>query len=155
MEFKYGAPDSVLSENGYQFASKFFLLVRFIMGIGKVLGSTYHPQTNNKTESFTRTVLEMQLCYTNEDQRDWDHLMHELTHALNNSAHITKGCKKFELAFTRQPSIHTVEPDIEGDQGMLWKTREDFEIRLDVVMECPRHKLGRPNYDTRGNYITE
>jgi len=44
----YGPPDTVLTDNGPQFASLFFQGVCNLMGIRNLYTSTYHPQTNGQ-----------------------------------------------------------------------------------------------------------
>jgi Integrase zinc binding domain/Integrase core domain len=51
--FTYGPPRHVLTDNGPQFAAKFFLAVCRELGIEKVFSSTYHPQTNGKWRDLT------------------------------------------------------------------------------------------------------
>jgi len=44
----YGPPDTVLTDNGPQFASLFFQGVRNLMGTRNLVTTTYHPQTNGQ-----------------------------------------------------------------------------------------------------------
>jgi len=43
----YGPPDTVLTDNGPQFASLFFQGVCNVIGIRNLYTTTYHPQTND------------------------------------------------------------------------------------------------------------
>ena len=50
----YGVPLLVLSDNGSQFAAKFFQAVCAVLGIKQLFTSAYHPQCNGKVERFNR-----------------------------------------------------------------------------------------------------
>ena len=43
---KYGPPKTLISDNGEQFASKFFQALCPLLGISNIFTSTYHPQIN-------------------------------------------------------------------------------------------------------------
>ena len=55
----YGPPDTVLTDNGPEFASLFFQGVCNLMGIRNLYTSTYHPQTNGQVERFNKTLVDM------------------------------------------------------------------------------------------------
>ena len=82
--FSYGPPECVISDNGKQFAAKFFQAVCELLGISNVFTSTYHPQTNGQVERYNRTILAMLRNYVNEHQNDWDEFASVLTYAYNN-----------------------------------------------------------------------
>ena len=69
---KYGPPAVLISDNGKQFASKFFQSVCTLLGIANILTTAYHPQTNGQAERYNRTILTMLRAYVNEQQDDWD-----------------------------------------------------------------------------------
>jgi RNase H-like domain found in reverse transcriptase/Integrase zinc binding domain/Integrase core domain len=68
----YGIPLVLLSDNGPQFASRFFQAVCATVGVEQLFTSTYHPQTNGQVERFNRTVLEKLKHYVTSVQDDWD-----------------------------------------------------------------------------------
>ncbi|MBR7801843.1 transposase, partial [Undibacterium sp. FT137W] len=86
-----GPPDSVLTDNGPQFASLFFQGVCDLMGIKNLFTTTYHPQTNGQVERFNRTLVDMLRHYVEEHQEDWDELLAVLTLAYNSRVHRTTG----------------------------------------------------------------
>ena len=50
--FKYGPPKTLISDNGKQFAAKFFQAFHSLLGISKIFTSTYYLQTNGKIERY-------------------------------------------------------------------------------------------------------
>ena len=70
--FKDGPPKTLISDNGKQFAAKFFQAVCSLLGLFNIFTSTYHQQTNGQVERRNRTILAMLRNYFNEHQDDWD-----------------------------------------------------------------------------------
>ena len=68
--FKYGPPKTLISDNGKQFAAKFFQAVCSLLGLSNIFTSTYHPQTNGQVERYNRTMLAMLRNNVNEHQDD-------------------------------------------------------------------------------------
>ena len=54
--YVYGAPLHVLTDNGTQFATKFFDAMCALLGV-RHYQTTYHPQTNGQNERFNRTLV--------------------------------------------------------------------------------------------------
>ena len=77
--YVYGAPQYVLTDNGPQFAAKFFDSVCALLGILHYLTTAYHPQINGQTEWFNKTIVQRLRHYVEEDQRDWDDFLQPLT----------------------------------------------------------------------------
>lgn len=70
--FAYGAPKYVLTNNGPQFVAKFFDAICTMIGITHFCTTAYHPQTNDQTERFNKTILSRLKHYVAEHQTDWD-----------------------------------------------------------------------------------
>ena len=66
--YVYGAPQYVLTDNGPQFAAKFFDSVCALLGIRHYLTTAYHPQTNGQTERFNMTIVQRLRYYVEEHQ---------------------------------------------------------------------------------------
>lgn len=71
----------VLTDNGLQFAAKFFEAVCTLRGVRHYLTTAYHPETNGQTERFNRTLVQRLRHYLEEHQRDWDDYVQPLTFA--------------------------------------------------------------------------
>ena len=70
--FKYGPPESVLTDTGKQFSSRFFQSVCQLLGLSNVYNSAYHPQANGQAERYNRTLQNMLMCFVEEHQDSWD-----------------------------------------------------------------------------------
>jgi len=65
----YGIPDSVLTDNGPQFASVYYQGILGLLDIASKYTSPYHPQTNGQVERYNRTLVRQLRCYIAEHQK--------------------------------------------------------------------------------------
>ncbi len=68
--FPYGAPWTLLSENGKQLTAKFFQHVCSVLGVKNLFTTTYHPQATGQCERFIRTALSSLLHYVTDHPTD-------------------------------------------------------------------------------------
>ena len=134
--FKYGPPECLISDNGKQFADKFFQVVCSILGISNVFTSTYQPQTNGQVERYNRTILAMLRNYVNEHQDDWDRYATVLTYAYNNHVHRTTGTTPFDLVLSRPPSAFSLYHSPTSRKAQTTEQREDYLDRLEGTIQA-------------------
>lgn len=101
--YPYGLPLYLLTDNGIQVVSKFFLHVCATLGIKHVTTTAHHPQTNCQAEYFSKTLVNRLVHYTAEHQLDWDDYVGSLVYAYNTQVHTSTGTTPFDLTLTRQP----------------------------------------------------
>ena len=53
---RFGAPKTIISDDGSHFANKVFAKLMSIYGIRHVMGLAYHPQSNGQAEIFNREI---------------------------------------------------------------------------------------------------
>jgi Integrase zinc binding domain/Integrase core domain len=112
--FSYGPPRYLLTDNGAQFAPKFFLAVCRELGIAKVFTTAYHPQTNGQVERFNRTINNSLRGYLSGRQSDWDEFTSALTFGYNCRIKSSLGFTPFDLVLSRPPpplSVESPDPD--------------------------------------------
>lgn len=68
----HGAPESVLSDQGWEFLNDVLKRVNNDLHIHKLTTSAYHPQTDGLAEWFNGTLQNMLSMYVVDDQKDWD-----------------------------------------------------------------------------------
>ena len=66
----YGIPDSVLTDNGPQFASVHYQGILGLLGIASNHTFPYHPQTNGQLERDNRTLVRQLRCYIAQNQKE-------------------------------------------------------------------------------------
>lgn len=101
--YVYGAPQYVLTENGLQFAAKFFDTVQALLGIRHYLTTTYLPQTNGQARRCIKTIIHRLRHYVEEPQRHWDDFLQPLTYAYNIQVPQSTEPTPFGVVWTRQP----------------------------------------------------
>jgi Integrase core domain len=121
--YAYGAPLSILTDNGPQFTAKFFQAVCAELGVKKVFTTASHPQTNGQVERYNHTILSALRGYVARRQDDWDEYTSTLTYAYNCRVHSALGMPPFELALTRTPTTTSLQ-DMPRDEEMDPKTEK-------------------------------
>ena len=139
--FKYGIPRTLLSDNGAQFASKFFTHVCQTLGITNVFTSAYHPQTNGQVERYNRTLLAMLRNYVNDNQDDWDVYASALTYAYNTSVHRSTRTTPFDLILSRPPPPFSLEDSADDRPLPPQEVRLKFVRRLDTALRNATNAL--------------
>jgi len=100
--FCYGPPDFILSDQGPQFMSNFFIAVMKMLGVETVRTTSYHPQTNGQVERYNRTMATQLRHYVADDASRWDELLPILTMACNSQPHRSTGVAPSELIIPRR-----------------------------------------------------
>jgi len=98
----YGPPDRILSDQGPQSMSNFFIAVMKVLGIETVRTTAYHPQTNGQVERYHRTTATQLRHYVADDPSRWDELLPVITMAYNSHPHRSTGIAPFELVISRR-----------------------------------------------------
>jgi len=98
----YGPPDRILSDQGPQFMSNFFIAVMKMLGIKTVRTTAYYPQTNGQVERYNRTMATQLRHYVADDPSRWDELLPVITMAYNIQPHRSTGIAPFELVVPRR-----------------------------------------------------
>jgi transposase InsO family protein len=125
----YGVPLIILSDNGSNFASKFFSVLTHILGIKHVFTSPYRPSTNGQTERWNATLVDTITHYLFAE-KDWDELVGVATASYNHSVHSSTGFAPFEIALNRVP------------RGVLAPTSNtDSCVRMPLNKQTYRHNL--------------
>ena len=131
--FSYGAPVSLLTDNGPQFTAKFFQAVCGELGVKKVFTTAYHPQSNGQVERYNRTILAALRGYVARRQDDWDDYTSSLTYAYNCRVHASLGMPPFELALTRPPPTTALQVQPRAEELAPLAQKQAFLERLKTL----------------------
>jgi len=151
--FKYGAPDSLVSDNGSQFVADFFQRVCSLLRVSNLFTTTYHPQTNGQAERFNRSLMAMLRCYVEDHPEDWSDFTAALCYAYNTSVHRSTRVTPFELVLSRPPAEFTLtykvkhNPD-EKDQV----DNKDFVERWQIAIEKAATSLKEAQAKYKANF---
>ena len=141
--FKYGAPATLLSDNGSQFVAHFFRRVCNILQAHNIFTTTYHPQTNGQVERFNRTLAAMFRCYVEDKPGLWCLYAPALCYAYNMSVHSTTCTTPFDLVLSRPPPEFTRDnrPQLRARTARAQKN--DYVQRLQVALQKASRSLQR------------
>jgi len=87
----YGIPDTVVTDNGPQFALVLYQGILGLLGIASNYISLNHPLTNGQVERYIRTLVRQLRCYVVEHQDEWDSHLSLLATAYNTQIHSSFG----------------------------------------------------------------
>ena len=66
----HGLPDSIISDRGSVFTSKFWSSLCYFLGIKRRLSTAFHPQTDGQTERQNSTMEAYLRAFVNYEQND-------------------------------------------------------------------------------------
>jgi hypothetical protein len=101
----HGLPDEVLTDRGPQFASVMLKELYQMLGIKRVLTTSYHPQSDGQTERINQEIERFLRIFCNHLQDDWDQLLALAEFSYNNSVHSTTQSTPFMLDTGRNPCM--------------------------------------------------
>jgi hypothetical protein len=91
----HGLPNSIISDRGSLFTSKFWKQIMEAMGTTRNLSTAFHPETDGQTER-TNATLEQSLCmYCNYQHDNWKTLLPIAEFCYNNTKSETLGIMPF------------------------------------------------------------
>ena len=83
----HGLPNSIISDRGPQFVSKFWKHLFKMLKVSCNLSSGYHPQTDGQAERTNQTLEQYFRCFLSYQQDDWADILHFAEFAYNNAIH--------------------------------------------------------------------
>ncbi|GFX48424.1 retrovirus-related Pol polyprotein from transposon 412 [Trichonephila clavipes] len=98
---RYGAPISLISDNGPQFISDVFEHLSHRLDIKHMKTVMYRPQSN-LTERVNRNLVQMIASFVEENHENWDQFLHEFAFALRTAVNETTNKTPAELFLGRK-----------------------------------------------------
>lgn len=99
---RFGAPETLHSDQGRNFESKLMQEMCILLGIRKTRTTPYHPQSDGQVERFNRTLASMLSNYVADNHKDWDVHLPRVLMAYRSSEHETTRYSPFFLMFGRE-----------------------------------------------------
>ncbi len=93
----HGFPNSIVSNWGSVFISKFWSLLCYFLGIKRKLSTAFHPQTDGQTKRQNNTIEAYLRAFVNFEQDDWAKLQPMAEFAYNNVKNASTGYTLFKL----------------------------------------------------------
>lgn len=93
----HGLPEKIVSDRDVRWRSAFWKTIHEILGTTLAMSTSYHPQTNGKTERMNRTMHGIMRQVINEEQTDWVARLPIVQFAINSSPSEPTGLSPFEI----------------------------------------------------------
>jgi len=127
---RYGAPSSILTDQGKEFNNGLLSALCLSYGIKKLMATTKKSSTNGLVERFNRTLIGMLAIQANMNHATWDDHLQSCLYAYRASSQESTGKSPYELLFGTKMKV-PVDVATAGDsvQALLRaqdKVREDL-----------------------------
>ncbi|POM74055.1 Retrovirus-related Pol Polyprotein [Phytophthora palmivora] len=119
---RHGVPERLLSDQGSNFISELARSFYETLGIKKLFGAAYHPQTQGLVERFNGTLIGMLKMFVNEAQTDWDLYLPRVLFAYRTSYHESLKDSPFFSLYGRDPVLPLDLAFLNTDN--TWKSNE-------------------------------
>ena len=127
----HGLPDSIVTDRGSLFTSKFWSSLCYFLGIKRKLSTAFHPQTDGQTERQNSTIEAYLRAFVNFEQNNWARLLLMAEFAYNNAKNASTGFTPFELNCGYHPRV-SYEEDL--DPYSKLRTAEKLSSELQELM---------------------
>ncbi|KRX22547.1 Retrovirus-related Pol polyprotein from transposon, partial [Trichinella nelsoni] len=143
---RYGAPETLHSDQGRNFESELVKEVCQLFGVTKTRATAYHPQSDGLVERMNRTLLDMLAKASIDHPEDWDVYLDRTLLAYRTSVHCTTGATPSRVLFGRELRLPV---------DLMYGVPTDAQVRsageyvqhlrrdLERVYEAVRKKAGR------------
>ena len=101
----HGLPDSIVSDRGSVFMSKFWSSLCYFLSIKRKLSTAFHPKTDGQTEWQNSTMEAYLRAFVNYKQNNWARLLPMVEFAYNNAKHASTQYTSFELNCEYYPCV--------------------------------------------------
>ena len=107
----HGLPDSIISDQGAIFMSKFWSSLCYFLRVKRRLSTAFHPQTDGKTEPQNSTMEAYLRAFVDFEQNDWARLLPMVEFTYNNAKNASTGYMPFKLNCGYHPRM-SYEEDV-------------------------------------------
>ena len=133
----HSLPDSIISNRGAIFTSKFWSSLCYFLGIKRKLLTAFHPQTDGQTKRQSSTMEAYLRAFVNFEQNDWARLLLIVEFTYNNAKNASTGHTPFELNCGYHSRI-SYEEDV--DPLSQSKSADELSTKLrELMIVCQKN----------------
>ncbi|KAE9307276.1 hypothetical protein PF001_g11691 [Phytophthora fragariae] len=129
---RHGVPERLLGYCGTNFISELAKSFYETLGVKKLFGAAYHPQTQGLVERFNGTLIGMLRMFVSEAQSDWDLYLPRVLFAYRTSYHDSLGDTPFFSLYGRDPVLLLDLAFLNTKND--WKSNEVAEYRRQLYL---------------------
>ena len=134
----HGLPDSIVTDRGSLFTSKFWSSLCYFFGIKRRLSNAFHPQINGQTKRQNSTIEAYLQAFVNFEQNNWARFLPMAKFTYNNAKKTSTGHTPFKLNCGYHPCV-SYEEDL--DPRSKSKTAEELFSELRNLMTVCQQNL--------------
>ncbi len=132
-------PESIVTDRGLLFTSKFWSSLCYFLGIKKKLSTAFYPQTDSQTERQISTMEAYLRAFVNWKQDNWARLLPMVEFAYNNAKNASTSHNSFELNCGYHPRVF-FEEDVDSRSRSRSANKLAEELR-ELIEVCYQNLL--------------
>ena len=98
----FGAPKTIISDEGSHFANKLFAKLMSKCGVKHVMGLAYHPESNRQAEISNREIKTIMEKIVNASRKDWSAKLNDALWAYRTAYKYPIGMSPYRIVFGKQ-----------------------------------------------------
>ena len=134
----HGLSDSIITDRGSLFTSKFWSSLCYFLGIKRRISTAFYPQIDSQTKRQNSTIEAYLRTLVNFEQNDWAKVLQIAEFAYNNTKNTSTGHTLFELNCGYHPWV-SYEENINPRSKS--KSADKFSAKLQELMTVCRKNL--------------
>ena len=138
---KHGLPQSIVSDRGSEFTSRFWRAFTTLLRIDLHLSTAFHPETDGQTERVNQVLEQYLRLYSDYQQTQWAKLLPLAEFAYNNAPHSTTTVSPFFANKGYNPRS-TFGP---SDSPVNSPTAHSFTVDLSKLHEFLQDEIKKAN----------
>ncbi len=143
----FGLPESVISDRGTIFVSKFMQALNDLLGIKTNISTAYHPQTDGQTERVNQEVEQYLRIFVNYRQDNWADWLSLAEFSYNDKINKSTGHSPFMLNWGRDP-----RKGVEVKRESRVEAATDFVKRMEELRKEAAAALERAARDMKTHF---
>jgi len=152
----HGMPETIISDRGTSFNSRFWRELTKQLGTKHKFSTSFHPETDGQTERTNQTLEQYLRCYINHRQNNWVSLLPLAQFCFNNNTAVT-GVSPFYANYGFHPTFsrNALKSDSSNHLARLTSEQmkelhEHLKTELEFIAQrmarfANRHRIEGPN----------
>ncbi|GAA5921705.1 hypothetical protein JCM1841_007097 [Sporobolomyces salmonicolor] len=101
----FGLPERLVSDRDKLFTSRFWRVLHERVGVTLQMSTSFHPETDGRSERTNKTVVQILRQHVSRQQRDWVRYLSTTEYVINAAVNDSTGFTPFELVLGYTPSL--------------------------------------------------